>query len=167
MGDSFACYDSSKYPLIDITLKGKIKDVDDVNTFINKWELCYDINNPKMFIFVINTLQYIPSLYDLKYSMKLLRFIRKIKDKMVFERKYSKLDKSIIIVNSHITRHLLKMIFSLQTPLSTIYIVESVEDANILYYNFIHDIECNLMNVSVIHSKLKPVTYQSKSGRRI
>ena len=146
MCDDFVCFDSSNYPLIDITLKGKITDIDDVNMFINNWELCYDNNNPKKFIFIINTLQYIPSLYDLKYTRKLLRFISKIKEKMIFEKKYSKLDKSIIIVNSNITRHLLKMIFSIQTPLSTIYIVESVENATILYNNFIHNIECNLTN---------------------
>ena len=57
---------------------------------------------------------------------------------------------SIIIVNNTITRHLLEFIFSFQTPLANIYIVETIESAEYLYYNFENNIENNYFNVSII-----------------
>ena len=56
------------------------------------------------------------------------------------DRKYNRLQLYIIIVNSTLLRYLLETVFFFQQPLAPVYIVESVEKANQLFYNFENDI---------------------------
>ena len=145
----FATFDTSLYPRINIFLNGVIENDDDYTSFVTQWENSY-LNNVRKFTFVINTLKYNASISDLRYSFRLSSFINSIKEKRKQDRKYNRLQRSIIIVNSTLVRYLLETVFFFQQPLAPVYIVESVEKANQLFYNFENDIENNYSDVSVV-----------------
>ena len=145
----FATFDTSLYPRINIFLNGAIENDDDYRSFVTQWENSY-LNNIRKFTFVINTLKYNASISDLRYSFRLSSFINSIKEKRKQDRKYNRLQRSIIIVNSTLVRYLLETVFFFQQPLAPVYIVESVEKANQLFYNFENDIENNYSDVSVV-----------------
>ena len=145
----FATFDTSLYPRINIFLDGSIENDDDYTSFVTQWENSY-LNNMRKFTFVINTLKYNASISDLRYSFRLSTFINSIKEKRKQDRKYNRLQRSIIIVNSTLVRYLLETVFFFQQPLAPVYIVESIEKANQLFYNFENDIENNYSDVSVI-----------------
>ncbi len=145
----FATFDTSLYPRINIFLNGAIENDDDYRSFVTQWENSY-LNNIRKFTFVINTLKYNASISDLRYSFRLSAFINSIKEKRKQDRKYNRLQRSIIIVNSTLVRYLLETVFFFQQPLAPVYIVESVEKANQLFYNFENDIENNYSDVSVV-----------------
>tara|TARA_Y100000992_G_C21273187_1_gene498193 strand:+ start:2413 stop:2859 length:447 start_codon:yes stop_codon:yes gene_type:complete len=145
----FATFDTSLYPRINIFLDGAIENDDDYRSFVTQWENSY-LNNIRKFTFVINTLKYNASISDLRYSFQLSAFINSIKEKRKQDRKYNRLQRSIIIVNSTLVRYLLETVFFFQQPLAPVYIVESVEKANQLFYNFENDIENNYSDVSVV-----------------
>lgn len=145
----FATFDTSLYPRINIFLDGAIENDDDYRSFVTQWENSY-LNNIRKFTFVINTLKYNASISDLRYSFRLSSFINSIKEKRKQDRKYNRLQRSIIIVNSTLVRYLLETVFFFQQPLAPVYIVESVEKANQLFYNFENDIENNYSDVSVV-----------------
>lgn len=145
----FATFDTSLYPRINIFLDGAIENDDDYRSFVTQWENSY-LNNIRKFTFVINTLKYNASISDLRYSFRLSAFINSIKEKRKQDRKYNRLQRSIIIVNSTLVRYLLETVFFFQQPLAPVYIVESVEKANQLFYNFENDIENNYSDVSVV-----------------
>ena len=145
----FATFDTSLYPRINIFLNGAIENDDDYRSFVTQWENSY-LNNIRKFTFVINTLKYNASISDLRYSFQLSAFINSIKEKRKQDRKYNRLQRSIIIVNSTLVRYLLETVFFFQQPLAPVYIVESVEKANQLFYNFENDIENNYSDVSVV-----------------
>ena len=145
----FATFDTSLYPRINIFLNGAIENDDDYRSFVTQWENSY-LNNIRKFTFVINTLKYNASISDLRYSFRLSGFINSIKEKRKQDRKYNRLQRSIIIVNSTLVRYLLETVFFFQQPLAPVYIVESVEKANQLFYNFENDIENNYSDVSVV-----------------
>jgi hypothetical protein len=146
----FVIFSYDSYPKINVNLTGYIKSTNDFDSFINGWESLYVNNNDVKFTLIINTLSYNSSLYDLKYCYSLIQFLNKIKEKRLVDKNYNKLKHSIIIVNNTITRYLLEFIFSFQTPLANIYIVETIESAEYLYYNFENNIENNYFNVSII-----------------
>ena len=145
----FATFDTSLYPRINIFLNGAIENDDDYRSFVTQWENSY-LNNIRKFTFVMNTLKYNASISDLRYSFRLSAFINSIKEKRKQDRKYNRLQRSIIIVNSTLVRYLLETVFFFQQPLAPVYIVESVEKANQLFYNFENDIENNYSDVSVV-----------------
>ena len=145
----FATFDTSLYPRINIFLDGAIENDEDYRSFVTQWEKSY-LNNIRKFTFVINTLKYNASISDLRYSFQLSAFINSIKEKRKQDRKYNRLQLSIIIVNSTLVRYLLETVFFFQKPLAPVYIVESVEKANQLFYNFENDIENNYSDVSVL-----------------
>ena len=146
----FANFDKLLFPRINVTLNGEIGS-EDYESFENQWMECYDhdINKGK-FTFVMNTLNFQGYVHNLRHSYLLSKFIGNIKEKRKMDKKYDRLERSIIIVNNTLVRYLLQTVFLVQTPLAPIYIVQSQEKANELYYNFIHKIENNYSNVSVI-----------------
>ena len=146
----FAIFNYDSYPKINVNLNGYLKNDNDFYSFINGWESLYISNSDKKFTLIINTTSYNSSLFDLKYCYSLIQFLNKIKEKRLVDNNYDKLKHSIIIVNNSITRYLLEFIFSFQSPLANIYIVETVESAEYLYYNFENNIENNYLNVSII-----------------
>ena len=140
-----------EYPKMYIDLYGTIQDKKDINYFTDIWESCYKFNKKDKFTLFINTTNYAPSVSDIQYCYSIIMFIGKIKDLRLYCKHYDNLKRAIIIVNNNLTRHLLSIIFSLVTPLATIYIVESKNKAEELYNNFNDNIINDYSNVSIIN----------------
>ena len=85
------------------------------NKFIEEWQRLYKLK--KNFIFIFNTKNV--GLMPLSYSIQMSQFISKLKKE---PKQY--LQKSIIIVNSNIVKYMLNFIFTFQSPVAPVYIVE-------------------------------------------
>lgn len=125
----FANYDYSLYDsasIVKVTLSSPIENDMDFDIFLLKWLELY--NNKKEFIFVFDTsgVGYIP----LKYSLRMSIFIRNLKKQ---ECQY--LQKSIIIVNSNIVKHMLDFIFMIQPPVAPVYITNDDKEVDDIINN--------------------------------
>ena len=113
----FADFDYSLYnshSIIKVMLYNKINKLY-FNNFIEEWENLYKLK--KKFIFIFNTKNV--GLMPLSYSIQMSQFISKLKKE---PKQY--LQKSIIIVNSNIVKYMLNVIFTFQSPVAPVYIVE-------------------------------------------
>ena len=112
----FANYDYTNYnsqSIVHVTLSPNIKNDQDFDTFLYQWIELYHIKKNFIFIFDTCNVGFIP----LKYSLKMTIFIKKLK-----KEKIQYLQKSIILVNSQIVKHMLDFIFMLQPPVAPVYI---------------------------------------------
>lgn len=118
----FGIFDKSKFPHIYVDFKDNIyKDIE-YDNFEKDWLSCYEKNEKFIFIFDTSPVGIVP----MKYSYKLTNFIKELKKLNNGLLKYS-----IIIVNSWYIRQLLKLIFTIQKPIATVYIVEKNQDYSI------------------------------------
>jgi|TARA_B100000530_G_C15906163_1_gene467437 hypothetical protein len=112
----FAIYDYSNYEnnaIVYVTLNPVIENDQDFDTFLYKWmELYY---KKKEFIFIFDTCNvgFIP----LKYSLRMTIFIKKLK-----KQPHQYLQKSIILINNNVVKHMLDFIFMLQPPVAPVFI---------------------------------------------
>ena len=113
----FADFDYSLYnshSIIKVMFYNEINEMY-FNKFIEEWQRLYKLK--KNFIFIFNTKNV--GLMPLSYSIQMSQFISKLKKE---PKQY--LQKSIIIVNSNIVKYMLNIIFTFQSPVAPVYIVE-------------------------------------------
>ena len=113
----FADFDYSLYnshSIIKVMFYNEINEMY-FNKFIEEWLRLYKLK--KNFIFIFNTKNV--GLMPLSYSIQMSQFISKLKKE---PKQY--LQKSIIIVNSNIVNYMLNIIFTFQSPVAPVYIVE-------------------------------------------
>tara|TARA_B100001142_G_scaffold324254_1_gene375665 strand:- start:3 stop:434 length:432 start_codon:yes stop_codon:yes gene_type:complete len=113
----FADFDYSLYnshSIIKVMFYNEINEMY-FNKFIEEWQRLYKLK--KNFIFIFNTKNV--GLMPLSYSIQMSQFISKLKKE---PKQY--LQKSIIIVNSNIVKYMLNFIFTFQSPVAPVYIVE-------------------------------------------
>ena len=125
----FANFNYQNYPLILVTLEETIKNEDEFNFFCNKWLECYE--NKKDFTFLIDTRKcgYI----SIKYAYKMSKFINHLKKNAV--EKYGKqwLKQTIFIVKNNFIMILLKLIFSISSPVAPVYITDNIMNGLKIY----------------------------------
>ena len=130
----FTNYDYSEYndkSIVRITFGETITDDSDFNDFLNKWLELYE--NKKDFIFIFNceNVGYVP----IKYSIKMALFIRTLRRK-----DYQYLKKSIIYIPNPRVKRLLDIIFMIQPPVATVYVINDFKLIdNILQNNIINE----------------------------
>ena len=113
----FADFDYSLYnshSIIKVMFYNEINEIY-FNNFIEEWQRLYKLK--KNFIFIFNTKNV--GLMPLSYSIQMSQFISKLKKE---PKQY--LQKSIIIVNNNIVKYMLNIIFTFQSPVAPVYIVE-------------------------------------------
>ena len=113
----FAKFDYSLYDthsIVKVILYNEINELY-FNNFIEEWESLYKLK--KNFIFIFNTKNI--GMMPLYYSVQMSQFISKLKKE---PKQY--LQKSIIIVNSNIVKFMLNIIFTYQTPVAPVYLIE-------------------------------------------
>ena len=113
----FADFDYSLYnshSIIKVMFYNEINEIY-FNNFIKEWKRLYKLK--KNFIFIFNTKNV--GLMPLSYSIQMSQFISKLKKE---PKQY--LQKSIIIVNNNIVKYMLNIIFTFQSPVASVYIVE-------------------------------------------
>ena len=123
---SFSNYDLSSFPKIKVSITGTINTESDFEEFKQGWLNCYIECDNKPFTFIFDTTNV--GLVSFLYVYKICYFIKEIK---ALNNKL--LEKSIIIVNNKYIRSLLNMIFLIEKPIATVYIIDDPEYADILY----------------------------------
>lgn len=125
----FSHFNYQNYPLIHVTLEETIKTDEDFIFFCNKWLELYE--NKKEFSFLIDTRKcgYI----SIKYAYKMSKFINHLKINAV--EKYGKqwLKQTIFIVKNNFIMMLLKLIFSISSPVAPVYITDNIMNGFKIY----------------------------------
>jgi hypothetical protein len=119
----FAKFDYSLYDsqsIVKVMLYNEINELH-FNSFIEEWKSLYKLKNN--FIFIFNTKKI--GILPLYYSIQMSQFISKLKKE---PKQY--LQKSIIIVNSNIVKYMLNIIFTYQTPVAPVYLIELNDNTN-------------------------------------
>lgn len=136
--------DISKFPKVYINLKNP----SDVKILISEWFRLYQYNEDFTFIFNLDVLN--AQLSDISFGLLLSNFIKKIKTLRKKNIQYNLLRESIIIVKKRNNLNFLKTVFSLTSPLSNTYIVDSVEASENLYNKLQNKEEINYSNIRLI-----------------
>ena len=121
----FTEFNFDKFPLVYIKLNKNIENDEDLDYFFNTWLKLYE--NKKNFSFIFNTLEC--GLIKIRYAYAVANFIKLLKK----NNKVHYLENSILILNSKWMHYLLKTIFYIQKPISKVYIVSNIEEANSVY----------------------------------
>ncbi len=136
--------DISKFPKVYINLKNS----SDVKILISEWFRLYQYNQDFTFIFNLDVLN--AQLSDISFGLLLSNFIKKIKMLRKKNIQYNLLRESIIIVKKRNNFNFLKSVFSLTSPLSNTYIVDSEEASENLYNKLQNKEEINYSNIRLI-----------------
>ena len=140
----FAEFNESQFPIIKITLNNSIENDDDFNNFLNGWLKYYQQKKEVIFLFDATNVGYIP----IKYCFKMSTFIRELKQ---LDKQY--LQRSFIVANSWIVKTLLRIIFSMQTPVAPVYIVRTQELALLMNQDIIDTKSISLYNYYAYYPK--------------
>ena len=125
----FAEFNYDEFPIVNVKFK-KINTNDDYKAFINKWLLLYQ--NKKNFSFVFDTTEM--GLVNPKYAIKIASFIKDLKKLPI-----QYLQRSLIIINNKSTELLLKLIFSIQKPISKVYLIRNKDEVKDVYNKSINN----------------------------
>ena len=109
-----------KYPIINVVFNDCKQSDEEFNKIFEKWEDMY--NEKKDFIFIIDTSK-ISSL-KLSYAYNMAKFIKKMKK----EHEYHYLKKTMIVMNNNFILNIIKILLSLTTPISEMYLIKSNEN---------------------------------------
>lgn len=140
----FAEFNESQFPIIKITLNNIIENDDDFNNFLNGWLKYYQQKKEVIFLFDATNVGYIP----IKYCFKMSTFIRELKQ---LDKQY--LQRSFIVANSWIVKTLLRIIFSMQSPVAPVYIVRTQELALLMNQDIIDTKSISLYNYYAYYPK--------------
>jgi hypothetical protein len=109
----FATYDLEKWPLVYVNMVGDIKTYVDYKQFTSTWMSLYDKLEPFTMLFDATKFGDVSVFYAIKMAM----FIKKIKRK-----RPQYLQKSIIILESKWLKHLVGLMFFIETPAAPVYV---------------------------------------------
>jgi hypothetical protein len=112
----FCEYDYSEFPMVKAKFNGTIKDESDFTLFTQQWIELYNDEKYFTFLFDVKDMGFI----NPYWSYRVASFISEIKKKPVQYLTGSR----IINVNSFVN-YLLKIVFSIQSPISTVIIVHN------------------------------------------
>jgi len=125
----FAIFDDTAFPLIRIRLYS-IYDDDDFFIFLKQWQ-SYDTKYENYtFVFDTTNVGYIP----VKYAYKMTHFISHLKRRKAIHNNVY-LERSIIIASTWYVRGLLRLIFSIQTPVAPVYMIDDKTNVQLLLEN--------------------------------
>lgn len=109
----FAKYDLNKWPMVYITMVGNIKSYLEYNEFTITWLNLYDKSEPFTMLFDATNFGEVSIFYAIKMAM----FIKKIKRKSP-----QYLQKSIIMLQSNWLKHLINLMFFIESPVAPVYV---------------------------------------------
>jgi len=118
----WANYDYSEFPLVKVYMKNKIESDESFYAFLEEWKSLFEQNNEFTFIFDTTNV----GLVNIKYAFKMRNFIKNLKRK-----ENCPLQKSIIITKTRWIRFLLSLIFKMESPVATTYIIDESSKINV------------------------------------
>lgn len=110
----WSVYDYTDFPTVNVHFIGSLRNDTDYNNFIDKWIELY--NQERYFKFIFNTKDC--GYVNIKYAFRMTSFIKKLKRR---DKQY--LQSSVIIYYSSWIKFLLRFIFSIQSPVANVYLV--------------------------------------------
>lgn len=140
----FAEFNESQFPIVKITLNNRIDNNEDFNNFLNGWLKYYQQKKEVVFLFDATNVGYIP----ITYCFKMSTFIRELKQ---LDKQY--LQRSFIVANSWIVKSLLRIIFSIQSPVAPVYIIRTQELALLMNQDIIDTKSISLYNYYAYYPK--------------
>ena len=123
MTTRFCEYDYSNFPMVHVSFHGSIKNEDDFNLFTSQWLQLYEDQNYFSFIFDMEDM----GLVNPYWSYKMASFITELKKQPI-----QYLQNSRIINVNKFTKYLLKIIFSVQSPVAPVLIVNKDGSQNLI-----------------------------------
>ena len=130
----WALFNYEKFPIIHVKFQSELHKDSDFQLFLDEWRL--NNSKKKPFIFIFDTSQV--SIASIKYSYQMAQFIEECK-----QLKYNYLQKSIMFTNSNFVKYMLSIIFTIQKPISPVYITESKDEIeNILQNKINESVQC-------------------------
>ena len=112
-------FTSVSFPIVKFMFSGKIRTDLEFDDITNLWEKQYEKEKPFSIIFDTRLMK-IP---DLKYAIKMVQFIGKLKKK-----KPQYLEKSYIIIRKRSIVRLLDFIFLIQPPVAPVFVTKNYID---------------------------------------
>jgi len=107
----WAQYSEIGFPIVQVQMKGKIKNDEDFYDFTNGWLEYY--KKKQDFVFVFDTIDV--GFVNIKYAFKMANFVKELKKQEIQYLKHS-----IIVTDNWWTKFLLKIIFAIQSPVCSI-----------------------------------------------
>ena len=107
----WAEYNHTNYPVVEVHMRGVIKNDEEFQDFLDGWMELYDRKHDFVFIFDTREVGWVSP----KYAIRMARFITKLKK---CEHQYLK--RASIVVNSFWVNALLSLIFAIQSPVCPI-----------------------------------------------
>jgi hypothetical protein len=138
----WATFNDSKFPIVSVKLRGKIKNNTDFYNFTTTWDSYNSRKIPYVFVFDAREVGFV----NIKYAVMMAQFIKELKRKEQF------LQGSIIIVQSKYLRFLLSLIFKLQKPVADVYMTDLYSEVFIqkLYNNINGNLNMEFSNVTIV-----------------
>ena len=133
----FATYNLEKWPLVYINMVGDIKTYIDYKQFTSTWMGLYNKLEPFTMLFDATKFGDVSMFYALKMAM----FIKKIKRK-----RPQYLQKSIIMLESKWLKHLVGLMFFMESPAAPVYVYYKDEFGEKSMDDLLSNIESNKMD---------------------
>ena len=140
----FSKYNYDNFPNVFVNFSENINSEFEFEKFLNDWMILY--YNCKDFSFVFDTrcMGYISPLYCIKMAF----FIKSLR-----KEKYHYLKKSLILVDNDSIKNLLDFVFSLQSPVSPVYIWNTKETNEKILIDVINKITIENIKENMIYIK--------------
>jgi|TARA_R110001599_G_scaffold337983_1_gene556714 hypothetical protein len=107
----WAQYSEIGFPIVQVQMKGKIKNDEDFYDFTNGWLEYYKKKQDFVFVFDTTDVGFV----NIKYAFKMANFVKELKKQEIQYLKHS-----IIVTDNWWTKFLLKIIFAIQSPVCSI-----------------------------------------------
>jgi len=139
-------FNTEQWPKVVIS----IIDINFIPYITTEWLKLYEYNTPFTFIFDLTNMK--AKMKDIKHALVLATFIKKIRKFRKVDEKYNLLQQSIIISKKGIGKMFIESVFNLTKPLSTTYIVDSIEMSDEIYNKILNNEKFDYKNVKKIVS---------------
>lgn len=120
---------SEEFPNVGMNISGVVEGPQCVDRFKQVWMMGYAVYTTP-FTYIIDTTGYEGDVKDMKYINTLASFFKKINKDRKTDPRYDNLKKSIIIIDSPISKQLLSAIMSIATTVCQVHIVSSREECS-------------------------------------
>jgi hypothetical protein len=107
-------YNYTDFPVVYVSISGPLRHDDEFKDFINSWKKLYNQKRNFNFVFYTKDCGYV----HIKYAFSMVSFIKKLKTQ---PKQYLK--SSIILYHSKWIKYLLQFIFSCQSPVAPVYLL--------------------------------------------
>ena len=120
---------SEEFPNVGMNISGVVEGPQCVDRFKQVWMMGYAVYTTP-FTYIIDTTGYEGDVNDMKYIKSLASFFKKINKDKKTDSRYENLKKSIIVIDSPISKQLLTAIMSIATTVCPVQIVSTREECS-------------------------------------